>query len=197
MSETADQAATRRRWVTLAELVAVAGVLIAAATLYLNWSGRRADEAARAAQATSTEHARGVVTLLGTVAEGGDALALADSEHVFSAATVTFPKALGVAPQDALPGPRIASDWFADALLKANEGSDARNGRLPVLISVSWWDGDTKHSQTGLYDVLWRTESRFLRGRKLELTGLTLASRNGTTAALEAAWQRKRGAAKK
>ena len=160
MSETADQAATRRRWVTLAELVAVAGVLIAAATLYLNWSGRRADEAARAAQATSTERARGVVTL--------------------------------IAPQDALPGPRIASDWFADALLKANDGKDARSGRLPVLITVSWWDGATNHSQTGLYDVLWRTEARFLRGRKLELTGLTLASRSATPAALEAAWQRKR-----
>jgi len=191
MSETADQAATRRRWVTLAELVAVAGVLIAAATLYLNWTDRRADEAARAAQSASSERERGVVTLLGTVADGGDALALNGGERNFSAATVTFPKALGIAPQDALPGPRIAGDWFADALLKANDGSEARHGRLPVLISVSWWDGAVNHSETALYDVLWRTESRFLRGRKLELTGLALTSRNGTPAALEAAWQRK------
>ena len=49
MTETADQARTRRRWITLAEVVAVAGVVIAALTLYLNVSDRRADRAERAA----------------------------------------------------------------------------------------------------------------------------------------------------
>ena len=43
-SERAEAAATRRRWITLAEVVAVAGVLIGALTLYTNWSDRRADE---------------------------------------------------------------------------------------------------------------------------------------------------------
>lgn len=193
MNETAEQAATRRRWITLAELVAVVGMLIGAATLYLNWSGRRADEAARASQAASAEHARGVVTLVGKVADGGNTITLSDGDRNFSAATVTFPKALGLSPQDGLPGPRIVADWFADALLKANGDNDARHGRLPVLIATSWWDGDRSHSETALYDVLWRTESRFLRGRKLVLTGLTLTSRNGSPAALEAAWGRRQG----
>ncbi|MFW2852199.1 hypothetical protein ACM61V_09755 [Sphingomonas sp. TX0543] len=192
MSETADQAATRRRWITLAELLAVVGMLIGAATLYLNWSGRRADEAARAAQEASAEHARGVVTLVGKVSGGGDALALSDGDRVFSAATVTFPKALGVAPQDALPGPRIAGDWFAAGLLKAIEGVDKDHGRLPVLISVSWWDGDRSHTETALYDILWRTEGRFLRGRKLVLTGLALTSRSKSATVLDAAWERTR-----
>lgn len=190
MSETADQAATRRRWITLAELLAVVGMLIGAATLYLNWSGRRADEAARAAQQASAEHARGVVTLVGKVSEGGNALALSDGDRNFSAATVTFPKGLGIARQDALPGPRIASDWFADALLKALDGKDADHGRLPVLIATSWWDGDKSHTETALYDILWRTEGRFLRGRKLVLTGLVLTSRTRSVTALEAAWAR-------
>ncbi len=187
-----SEATNRRRWITLAEMVAVIGMLIGAATLYLNWSGRRADEAARAAQAASVEHARGIVTLVGKVANSGDALTLSDGDRNFSAATVSFPKALGVSPQDALPGPRIAADWFADALLKANEGTNARQGRLPVLIATNWWDGDKSHSETALYDVLWRTDSRFLRGKKLVLTGLALTSRNGSPAALEAAWERKR-----
>ena len=187
MSDTAN----RRRWITLAEMIAVVGMLIGAATLYLNWSARRAAEAARAAQTASAEHARGIVTLVGKATNGGDALALSDGDRNFSAATVTFPKALGVSPQDALPGPRISADWFANALLKANEGTNARHGRLPVLIATSWWDGDRSHSETALYDVLWRTDSRFLRGKKLVLTGLTLASRSGTSAALEGAWGKK------
>ena len=41
MSETSEQAKTRRRWLTLAELVAVSGLLIGALTLWLNWSDKR------------------------------------------------------------------------------------------------------------------------------------------------------------
>lgn len=195
MSETREQAATRRRWITLAELVAVAGLLIAASSLYLNWSGRRADEAARAAAAASSERARGVVTLAGAVADDGDALALADGARIFSAATVTFPAALGVAATDAMPGPRIEARRFADPLLRlagkdAGGGGEDRRGRLPVLITVTWWDGDRSLHETALYDIMWRTEGRFLRGHKLVLTGLALTARTAAPAALEAAWRR-------
>lgn len=187
--ETRDQAATRRRWITLAEIVAVAGLLIGALTLYLNWSDRREDSARAQAAAQSEGKSRAIVTLTGTVEDDGRAIALADAAHPLSGASVRFPDALGVAPRDAMPGPRIRAEWFADKLLALTDGgADEREGRLPVLITVSWWDADVRREDGALYDVLWRTEGRMLQGRRLRLTGLVLRERSRSPAAL-ARWK--------
>jgi predicted RecA/RadA family phage recombinase len=188
--ETAEQARTRRRWITLAEFVAVAGLLIGALTLYLNWSDRRADEAEKASAAAAEDKAKAIVTLTGKVADDGATIALSDPAHEISGATVRFPDALGVAPRDAMPGPAIDADWIAAPLLAlTDKGADERQGRVPALVTVTWWDGDTKRESSALYDILWRTEGRLLQGRTLRLTGIALKSRRGTPAALEAAWR--------
>lgn len=193
MSESADQARTRRRWITLAEFVAVAGLLIGATTLYLNWSDRREERADKAEAVAAEGKAKAHVTLTGTVADGGSAISLADPAHSFSAATVRLPSALGGGTQDAMPGPTIEAAWFADRLLAlTDKGSDERQGRLPVLVTVTWWDGEVRHSDAALYDVLWRTEGRMLQGRRLRLTGLALADRSASPAALERAWARQK-----
>lgn len=193
--ETPDQARTRRRWITLAELVAVAGMLIAALTLYLNWSDRRAERAEKVQETASETKAKARVMLTGTVQDGGDTLALADAAHQISAAEVRFPAGLGVPAQDAMPGPAIHAGWFERALVAATDkAADKTQGRLPVLVTVKWWDGDTERSDTARYDILWRTHGRVLQGRKLELAGFTLAERVGTAAALEKAWAKVRPA---
>lgn len=193
MSENADQARTRRRWISLAEIVAVAGLLIGALTLYLNWADRREERSEKAQAAAAEGKAKALVTLTGTVERDGARIALADPSRNFTAATIRFPKALGVAKQDAMPGPAIESAWFADRLLAlTDKGADERQGRLPVLVSVSWWDGDARHSDTALYDVLWRTEGRVLQGRSLKLTGFALAERTTAPTALERAWSRQK-----
>lgn len=187
----AEAAATRRRWISLAELVAVAGLLIGAVTLYLNWSDRREDRAARAEAQAAEGKARAIVTLTGEVADGGQSIALTDPAHNVSGAMVRFPTSLGVAQQDAMPGPRIRADWFARPLLAlTDKGTDEREGRLPVLITTIWWDGDARRQDTALYNILWRIEGRMLQGRKLELTGLALNDRTASAAALDAAWKR-------
>ena len=48
-SEQAERRAIRRRWINVGEIVAVAGLIVAALSLYLGWSGRREDEAERQA----------------------------------------------------------------------------------------------------------------------------------------------------
>lgn len=193
MGETADQARTRRRWITLAEFIAVAGLLIGVATLYLNWSDRREEHAEKAQASAAEGKAKAHVTLAGTVAAGGNTIALADGSRTFTAATVRFPTALGVAQQDAMPGPAIQARWFADRLLAlTDKGADERQGRLPVVVTVTWWDGDARRTDTALYDVLWRTQGRLLQGRRLDLTGFALADRTGSSTALERAWARQK-----
>jgi hypothetical protein len=191
MAETPDQARTRRRWITLAEFVAVAGLLIGAIGLYLNWSDRREDKAEKAQEAATETKAKAVVTLTGKAAGGGDSIALAAGDREISEASVRFPSALKVSPQDAMPGPTIRASWFAPALLAATDkGTDEQSGRLPVLVTVGWWDGDAKRSATALYDLLWSTHGRVLQSRKVELTGIALRDRTSSVAALDGAWSK-------
>ncbi|WP_203309966.1 MULTISPECIES: hypothetical protein [Sphingomonas] len=186
MSETADQARTRRRWITLAELVAVAGVVIAALTLYLNVSDRRADEAARAAAAQKDATAQSRVALTGTVDDAS--VTLKDPRHDITDTTILFPKALGVGKQAPVE-PRIDAEMFRKPLLKLTDGGpDARTGRLPVLITTRYWDGDATRSARGLYDIIWRTHGRRFFGRALTIEGFRLRQTGGDAAALESAW---------
>ena len=107
--------------------------------------------------------------------------------------TIAFPKALGVATQRPAGEPAIEAKPFAGALLKLTDGgADDRSGRLPVLVTASYLDGDATRTARGIYDVIWRTRGRLLQGRALELTGLRLRRRGGDQAALDAAWAREK-----
>ncbi|MCT8002105.1 hypothetical protein NZL82_09470 [Sphingomonas sanguinis] len=182
-------ARSRRRLLTLAEFVAVAGLLVAALTLYLNWSQRRSDAADKAATASAQRHERGRLDLLSSVEQGGRRIALRDPRHDLSDMTIDFPKGSSIERQTPLSAPAIEAEPIAGPLLALTDGgADDREGRLPVLITARYWDGDTARTATGLYDIVWRTEGRVLRGRTLRLEGLRLRDRNGTPAKLAAAW---------
>ena len=189
MTESVEQR-TRRRWINLAELVAVAGLLIAAAGLYFSWADRREGAADKASAAKAAVANRGRVTLTATVEDDGRRLRLGEARRQLSDVTITFPQALDVAPQTP-PEPVIDAAPFADVLLRLTDGGpDDRSGRLPVLVTAGYADDEGDGSASGLYDVLWRTHGRLGRGRALELTGLRLRRRGGDRAALNAAWAR-------
>lgn len=192
-NETVEQRATRRRWINLAELVAVAGLVIGALSLWLTWSDRRESAAEKAASSAIQARAAARVELGATVTNGGRTLALADAKHDLSDVTIAYPKALGIAAQRPAGEPVIDSAVFASVLLKLTDGGAAtRAGRLPALVTVRYVDGDATRAATGVYDVVWRTEGRFLRGRTLRLTGLRLRQRGGGQAAVDAAWAREK-----
>jgi hypothetical protein len=56
------------------------------------------------------------------------------------------------------------------------------------LIVAQYWDGDVQRRDSAIYDVTWKAESRFLRGRVLKLVGLKLRERTASTARLDAIW---------
>jgi hypothetical protein len=190
----AEAAATRRRWLTLAEVVAIAGVVIAGLTLWNNWQGREADQAAQraaATQAANAAKASGVVTLTATPRHDGETLALKDAQHNIQSIEVRFPTALGVAPQSSTVDLTIESGWFDKALLDATgQGPADQSGRLPVLITADYWDGEQHRTDSAIYALIWQTHGRLLRGRALELKGIVLERRHGATqAAVDSLWK--------
>lgn len=189
-NETTDQK-TRRRWINLAELVAVAGVIIAALGLYVSWSDRRESAADKAATVAADAREKGRLEL--TASADGDTLRLSDARHDLTDVTIVFPTALGVPTQRPSGDPVIEASPFADTLLKLTDGgADDRSGRLPVLVTASYIDGDVTRTARGIYDIVWHTKGRVLRGRGFEVTGLRLRQRGGTQAALDAAWTREK-----
>ena len=190
-AERKEAAATRRRWVSLAEVLGVTGALIAALTLWINWSDRRADQADKARAQVSEQRAQSRVALSAEVQDGGKALLLKDERHEIQDAAVSFPKALGIAAQHPPADPLIEVSAFETVLLKLTDGgADERTGRLPVLLTIRYLDGETTRTTSGIYDLLWKTEGRMLRGRDLRLTGMKVRQVRGTQAQLDAIWAR-------
>lgn len=187
MSETPDQAATRRRWISLAEVVAVAGVIIAALTLYLSWSDKREERAERAAATQQESRKAAVVTLRAAREKGGERLVLADSAHPVDLVDIAFPTALGVSAQTGLVNPVVEAKWFGNELLDLDK-SDQAHGRLPVLVTSTFWEDDVKRTSADIYDVAWKADGG-LFGRSLKLEGMALRERGGTQARLDAIWK--------
>lgn len=191
--EAAERAKSRRRLLTLAEFVAVAGLIVASLTLYLNWSQRRGEAADKAASASAQRNERGRLDLAATVEGDGRRLALRDPNHDIQDVVIAFPTKSGIARQVPVGDPVIDADPIAGPMLALTDGqADTREGRLPVLITTRYWDGDSARTVTGLYDLIWSTHGRLLRGRTLRLEGLRLRDRTGTVAKLDAAWAAKR-----
>lgn len=190
MSETTDQARTRRRWISLAEFVAVAGLLIGALGLYNSWSDRR--DAAAEKRAAATARAReGARFDLRAEVEGGRRVVLRDPRHELQEVAVTFPSPLKLAVRRPMSGAVIEREWFEDALLKATDGGeDEREGRLPVLVTARYLDGDVPRTGSAIMDVAWRTDGRVLLGRSLTITAARLRERSGTAKRLDTLWLR-------
>lgn len=191
--EAAERAKSRRRLLTLAEFVAVAGLIVASLTLYLNWSQRRSEAADKAASASAQRHERGRLDLTATVEGDGRRLTLRDPNHDIQDVVIAFPTKSGITRQAPVGDPVIDADPIAGPMLALTDGqADTREGRLPVLIITRYWDGDSARTVSGLYDLIWSTHGRLLRGRTLRLEGLRLRDRNGTVAKLDAAWAARR-----
>lgn len=181
-TETPDQARTRRRWITLAEAVAVAGVIIAALSLYLGWADRQEERAEKAAAAQSQTKAASVITLRATRAKDGARLDLADAAHPVDGVDIAFPTALGTSAQTGLVKPAVEAKWL-------KPGTDnAKTGRVPILITSTFWEADVKRTDRAIYDVAWRKDNG-LFGDSVKLEGMALRERGGSQARLDAIWK--------
>lgn len=190
-------AATRRRWVTLGEVLAVIAICISALTLWNNW-GERNDSAAGKHADAQRASTRAVTLVLVSASSGASRLTLkpASGEQSIQSQRIVFPTALGAAPAETTGEPRIEAAWFEHALKNARGlahlADDSRGDeRLPVAITTHFLvDGDP-HEDVAIYDIGYGITGHWLGGHTVNLRGVSLVSRVKTGSAqarLDARW---------
>jgi hypothetical protein len=191
------------RWLSLAELVGIVAVAIAALGYWDNHRERAQTDRERAAaeQEKTAEAKAGALKLsflmTGTPEGSGDRLRLATvhPEQVIQTQSLSFPSDVRGDAVQTTGNPRIEAGWFDAGLDKAlhARGSKQHQGRLPVgVVTVFIEDGQTK-TDRALYLVGYSLRPRVLRSDKVELEGLSLVRRGvgeDIQAAADALWAR-------
>jgi hypothetical protein len=203
MTETPSEKRRRLRFLTVAELVGVAALVIAALGY---WDSHReraqtAQERAAEAQAKKAEARAGALKLsflMTATPEGsGDRLRLASvhPEQVIQTQAVNFPSEIRGDAVQTTGNPRIEAGWFEGGLAKAEHARRAkpRQGRMPVGIVTAFIEDGQPKTDTAIYLVGYSLHSRVLRADKVELEGLSLMRRGvgeNVQAAVDGVWAR-------
>lgn len=190
-AEKAETRAIRRRWISIGEAVAVAGVVIAGLTFWSGYQDRQSEVADKAAAkaAQSAERRRVPLTTASVDKRGIEFRTPADCP--LDTTDIRFPTALDAGAQTTVATHRIESDWIAEPMLKLTDGgADRRDGRIPVLIDATCTAEDGTRRETAIYDLLWRTEpGGLIGGRSFTIRGMVRHQSGGDQRRLDALWQ--------
>jgi hypothetical protein len=201
MSETPSERKRRLRFLTVAELVGIAALAVAALGYWDSHRERTMTEHERAAEARErqAEAKAGALKqtflMTGAPESNGERLRLATvhAEQVIQTQTVSFPSEIRHDAVETTGNPRIETGWFEgdlDRALKAR--NDKRHqGRLPVGVATSFIEDGQPKTDQAIYWIGYSTHSRVLRSDKVEMEGLSLARRGvpgDLQAAVDALW---------
>jgi hypothetical protein len=207
MSETPSERRRRLRFLTVAELVGLAALVIAALGYWDSHRERTLTERERAAETqekqaeAKKEAAAGALKLTflmtGSPEGAGERLKLASvhSEQVIQNQALTFPSEIRGDTVQTTGNPRIEAGWIEGGVTTAEHarGGKGRQGRLPVAIVTTFIEDGQAKTDTALYQLGYRAHPRVLRSDKVELEGLSLVRRGlggDLQAAVDVAWTR-------
>jgi hypothetical protein len=182
------------RWLSLAELVGLLALGIAAAGYWdahrertlqeaerLQSDRERAAESAAAARQQQAEARAAALKfaflLTGTPDDAGDRVRLTSvhAEQVIQTQTLWFPADVRKDSVETTGNPRIEAGWLEGGLRRA--AGKTRHGRVPVAIQTAFIeDGQTK-TDASLYLLGYTLHPRLIGGDRLELEGLSLQRR--------------------
>ncbi len=180
MKET-ERVATRRRWITLGEVVGILALVVSG----LSYWDAHQERTVAAAKATAAPPVRAAPRLLlvATVDAGGDRLTLkpAAAGQLIQTQTVHFPTMVVATPVDTTGNARIEASWFEPGLRAALKGTKLHAGRhrLPIVIETSFVAGEFAATDRALYDLGYSLHARLLRPDVATLEGLSLVRRGG------------------
>ena len=167
---------TRRRWITLGELVGI-GALVVSVLGY--WDAHRDRVAAHAPAAATVRSVPLVLT--GTVDAAGDRIALkpASADQVVETQSIRFPSAVRKDAIETTGNAHIEAAWFEGGLRTTLKGRKLHGGRhrLPVVIDTSYVSGAATIADHALYDLGYSLHARLLRPDAVTIEGISLVHR--------------------
>lgn len=169
-------ARTRRRWITLGELVGIAALVISGLSY---WDAHRERVATRALTPAAVR--AGPLVLTGTVDAAGDRIALkpASADQIVQTQTVRFPSMVRKDVVETTGNAHIEAGWFETGLRAAIRDAKLHSGRhrLPVVIDTVYVSGATTATDHALYDLGYSLHGRLLRPDAVQIEGLSLVHR--------------------
>jgi hypothetical protein len=194
------------RWLSLAEIVGVLALVVAALGWWDNHRERAQQDRERAiadqsrAAEAHREAARATFLLTGAAEASGDRIRLSSvhPDQVVQTQALVFPSAIRRDPVETTGNPRIEAGWFEEGLKRAGRDRPEPKGeerRVPVGIVTTYVEAGDMQTDRAIYVVAGRLKGRLLRGSKLELDGVSLVRRGvagDLQAAVDAAWARGR-----
>jgi hypothetical protein len=167
MSESSD-AKTRRRWINLGEIIAVAALIVSAIGVWIAWKSSSNDQPARVVEQRQPIP----LTLRGTVERDGRALVIAPVEQSHALESLTL-KVAGASPIElGSDGTLNASD--IEVALKDKDAGDKGSHNLSVRIAVRYVEMGKDRTSSGNYTLRYRWEGGgLLGGRSLRIAGLS------------------------
>jgi len=158
---------SRRRWVTLGEIIALFALIVSAAGVWLTWKGSGGDKPTRVVEQRQAIP----LTLRGKAENDGRRLTIepVESSHALESLTLTIKGA---------PPIELGSDGELDAsdVQAALKSRDESKGvySVPVKISARYVEMGADRKGGGTYVLRYRWESGGLfGGRSLKLTGFS------------------------
>jgi len=175
------------RWLSLAELVGIAALAIAALGYWDSHREHKLSDQERAAaeQEKKAEAKAGALKLTflmtGSPEAHGERLRLSTvhPEQVIQTQSVSFPAEVRSDPVETTGNPRIEAGWFEDGLARAAHarGTKQHQGRVPVGVVTEFIEDGQRKTDKAIYLVGYSVHPRLMRGDKVVLEGLSLLRR--------------------
>jgi hypothetical protein len=160
---------TRRRWINLGELIAIAALIVSATGVWITWKSSNQDKPTRVVEQRSTVP----LALRGTPDGDGRTLTIipADPSHALESLTVSLK---GASPIDLGSDGRLAASDVEGALKgREKEAKDVTHS-VPVRIDARYVESGADRRGGGTYVVRYKWEGGGLfGGRSLHLVGLS------------------------
>ena len=172
------------RWLTLAEIVGVAALVITGLSFWDTHRERVRDDRDRATAASERQAEAKAAALKQTFVmtgaredDGGKVrLTSINDGQVIQTQTVWFPSEIRSDSVETTGNPRLEAGWIENGLRK--HAGKVKTGRVPVgVLTVFLEDGQTK-TDRAVYQLGYSIHPRTLRADKVELEGLSVARRD-------------------